>query len=264
MDFRKFDFNNIEFEALTANPNAPSYQSCKPKQPVMVQLPNLEMPFAVSLPNPEKKITKHSLPLALKGSKFEQDLIKFVDDFDEALINYAHKHSTAFFGKQQTLEVCRAFANMTKKVDDNAEKAAKYGPRLSPTVQISDDGVFYNTQVYDIDKKKIGPLDIQKHSSGYVTIELTSLYVVAGKAFGAIWVVRNVQITKHAMSEAPPIDFSMYDDCPPELEAAMLAIPIPGEEAIAAFEHEKVGEKAKRAEPEEETKPAKKSKKSKK
>jgi len=268
MNFRNFKPETIKFSGLTANPKQPGFSSCKPESPCLIQLPNLQFPFGVSEPNVEKRILKYSLPISLSGEDptgIKAELKKKFEDFENWLAGYASEHSEMFFDskKKKSAEVCKELMNSTLKVDKNKEKAAKYGARLSPTVQHSEESGFYNVEVYDTDGKEMAPSDIKRQCKGYATIELTSLYSVGGKAFGATWVVRVIRITQHAASQAPPIALDMYGDCPPELEAALLALPIPGEHAIADYEHAAVGDKIQRAEEEEEgAKSTKKAKKS--
>ena len=230
MNFRNLNWETLKFGAMTPNPNQPGFSSCKPVNPVIIQLPNLFFPFGVSEPNPEKKITKYSLPISLgvvaTASPIERELLAKFEQGDEWLPKYAASHSDEFFnGKKKSIEVCKELYNPIVKVDQNPEKALKYGPRLSPEVKHSSEtGDFYSIECRDTDNTLIKPTDIKRGSRGYASIELTSLYSVAGKAFGATWVVRSVRITQHAATQAPPIDLNMYGDCPAELEADMHAV----------------------------------------
>lgn len=247
----------VSFACGSRNTKTTGFSSCKPESSVILQLPNLFLPFGLSEPNPEKGINKYSLPISLGGPNpkpIERELLTKLEAFDEWLAEYASKNAQQFFGvAKKSVEVCRELMNPTVKLDKNPENAAKYGPRVAPSVQHTEDGGFYNTECRDVDNTVMRVTDIKRQSSGYVQIELTSLYSVGGKAFGATWVVRAVRITAHAAHAAPPIDVDMYGDCP-NFEAALLALPIPEPKTtIQEYEEEEEG-----GDEEEETKtPAK-------
>lgn len=228
-NFYNIKWDTIEFTPFTANPKQPGFKSCRPKSTLTIQLPASKLPFALSEPNVERSITKYKLPIAIGGgegaTKLQNDCLAKFEEFDEFLPKYASEHAQDFFGtKKKSIDVCKELMNPMVKVDQDPEKAAKYGARISPEVKHSDDHGFYSIDCRDTDGSPMSPMDIKRGSHGYVTIELASLYSVSGKAFGATWVVRAVRITQHAATEAPPISLDMYGDCPPELEAAMHAV----------------------------------------
>lgn len=225
VDFKNFDWSQLNIPKLEESQNNKSYRSCKPTlkngKSVQFQIPFSLFPFGASPPNPEKKILKWSLPIArdeLPGitKPLSKEFFATMENFDKFLINYASKNAQLFFNvPTKGIESCTDFLNPCIKHDKNAEKDEKYGPRIQPELMFNKEtNQFEKVQATNVKSEKISITDILPKSKGYAIIELTTFYSVNYKNYGALWIVRNVDIIENLESEAAPIDRSQYGDCP--------------------------------------------------
>ncbi len=276
MNFTSIDWKKLEVPELKESETQKGYKSCNPTyegKALQVQFPLAYLPFGASPPSPANGIEKWSLPVGRDENGSTKPIIgalfaKF-EAFDEHLIDHAFEHSLTFFGSQKKRDIIAEFMNKTIKVDKNAVNAAKYGPRLQPTLAFDKETEkFTGIVCEDVDGSPLDIEKISKRSKGFVTVRLGQIYSVGGKAFGATWYVTRIKVMKHSADEAPPIQQDMYGE-DPELDAILLAMPMPVsapvkvEDMYPETDHIKSEEPKKRERSEEEPEPESKSKKSK-
>ena len=239
MNFRDFKFSDLSIPTLEASPTQPGYKSSKPTlkgtgKSVMLQVPLSLLPFGASPPNPEKKILKWSLPIARDEAvgvtrPINKEFFDKMQSLDESLAQFASDNAKMFFGTdKKSYEICWEFLNKTLKWDKNVEKREKYGPRIQPGLMHDDEtDTFAQITVTNPKKQPIGVRDVLSKSKGYVTIELTSIYSVAEKAYGWTWATRRIDIVQVDQNQAPEPDRNMYGDCPEIPDEAFMNIVIP-------------------------------------
>lgn len=283
VNFRTVDWNKMVIPPLKESQQQKGFRSSVPTiggKPILIAAPLAVFPFGTSPPNADAGITKWSLAIARDENGGTAPILgEFFDKMaglDTFLSTYVSANAKEFFNvDKKSQDSIADLLNRTIKYDKNPENAAKYGPSIRPTIRISDTGEFYDVVCKGIDNHPM-PIDkVAKRSKGYVTFEVASIYSVNHKACGATLIVRNVRVIQNAVREvtAPPLD--MYGDCPPDFEAALMAVHIPepstkpedmyGDNPTAKREREEPPHEeapaAAASEPPEEPKKAKKSKK---
>lgn len=247
MDFRKIDASKIVFGELIESKKQKGYKSGNityEGQSLLIQVPLVFFPFGVSAPNEDHGITKWSLPISRDENGSTKpivgELFKKLEEIENRLLNYVSENAQTFFGAKKSLETCRDFMNKILKYDKNHENATKYGPRIGPVVPYDfDNHKFIDIECIDVDGTTISPEKVGKKSKGFCTIQIATIYSVGSKAYGITMNVRSIKIMKHASNAPPPIQVDMYG-ADPELEAAMLAAPMPvpehmyGDEEVSA------------------------------
>lgn len=245
MNFKNIDVSKIKFGDLVESKKQKGYKSGNityEGQPLLIQFPLVMFPFGVSPPNAEHGITKYSLQISRDENGATKPIIgelfqKF-EEIEKHLLNHAFENAAAYFGGKKSLETCKDFMNKVLKYDKNEEKAAKYGPRLSPVVPYDfENHKFIEVECFDIDGSPISPDLVGKKSKGFVTVHVATNYSVGAKAYGITMTVKSIKVKKHASNAAPPIQEDMYG-VDPELEAAMLEAPMP--ESMYAEDHEEL------------------------
>src|SRR6188768_3687208 len=187
MLFNKIDWNDLEIPPLVESKKQIGYRASTPTlkggKQVIIQAPMGTFPFGVSPPKPEKNIKKWSISLAKMDNgatkPIMEEFFSKMEEFDEFLINYAHKNSKEFFGKQLGLETVREFYNKVVKIDDDPANAAKYGPRISPVIGYNEETrKFDDIPCKNVDKSDL-PIDkVPQRSKGILQFRLGQIYCV--------------------------------------------------------------------------------------
>ncbi len=231
--FNQIDWSKLEIPPLAKSEKQVGYWASTPTlsgKHFLVQAPMGTLPFGTSPPNLEKNVKKWSISLAkMDGGVTKPVMEQFfakMEELDEFLVDYAHKHSKEFFGKQLTVELVRAFYNPVLKFDKDPVAAAKYGPRIAPTVGYDDETkVFDDIPCKNVDKTNL-PIDkVPRRSKGILQFRLGQVYCVNQKAFGVTLFVSRVDLIVLSQEQAKEPVYDAYDD--PELTAALLAYKIP-------------------------------------
>jgi len=234
MLFNKIDWNNLEIPPLAKSENQVGYWASTPTldggKQANIQAPMGLFPFGTSPPNLDKNVKKWSISLAKTDNGVTKPIMEQffskMEELDEFLVNYAHKHSKDFFGKQLPLETVRAFYNPVLKYDKDPVAAAKYGPRIAPTVGYNEEThTFDDIPCKNIDKKDL-PIDkVPRRSKGILQFRLGQVYCVNQKAFGVTLFVTRVDLIILSQEQAKEPNLDAYDD--PEMTAALLAYKFP-------------------------------------
>lgn len=183
-----FDQSKVIFGDLKIDKNKlPFIPVTYENSTLLLKTPVMLMPFGVK----EWDEGDKALDLAFRGSGPAGDsLLQKMRDLDARVIEVAHKHSKAWFGKQKTKDVLDEFHNKTAKPG----KKEEYGWGMKVKYPKNVPGVpqprFYDSRQVEVDETHVA-----KNSKGRVLMELRPLYPVQGK-FGLKWTLRQAMVTE--------------------------------------------------------------------
>lgn len=184
--------------------NDPELGPVKP----FIQTPIVNAPFGIQIDEFDGK-KKTSITISYKGYQDDSNpkmtaFYNFMDGLNQKVFDYAHKNSMALFKKKCSKEILENnYTHMIRwsKDKETRERSTKYAPntRLNFRTQFESDE--YEVGVLDESKKQINSSEIESTLSRkgmmmICVIELNSMWISGGKAFGLSLSAKTIRLAK--------------------------------------------------------------------
>lgn len=164
---------------------------------VAFQLPEMNAPFGKGCWENDNGTTKHWIELSFRDIEKRlplQVFKKFIDDFDEKMVQYAYDNSHEFFNKKYTnIEVVRALYTPSiryPKDKETGEITDKYPPTYK--MNLPQKNGQFTFELYNRKKELIDINSVETKGSMITAIVQCGGLWIAGGKFGATW--RNLQM----------------------------------------------------------------------
>jgi hypothetical protein len=174
--------------------------------PFNLQLPEMYAPFGINVwENSDNGTFKYSVNLSFRDMDKRESLqkfYKFLEDFDEFIVQYALDHSYEFFKKKYTsLEVVRALypCSIKQSIDKaTGEINPKYPPTCKITIPYRNDK--FQMETYNKDAELIDFSTVMNNLKGAkITVILQGIQLwIAGGKFGATLKSQQMQVIPKA------------------------------------------------------------------
>ena len=207
--YENFSANDINLSDIKKNQNNGKtiFINNKSKEPVLLELPKLRVPFGLN--SYEDEVTKrctYSISLSLSDEKLV-DFLKSVDDY---IVNYVTENSEKCLGKVMNETVIRE-ALYTPLARES--KDSKYAPTLKVKLLQNPEGGF--DDVYDTKGEPFDLHELQKGQNVAAILKLSNIWFV-GTKFGVS--VRLEQLMVFPQNKLKGFAFKRYIDVAEEEE----------------------------------------------
>ncbi len=169
-------------------------------RPLIIQTPEMEAPFGMSVWNGDKSVetNKCTIELSFKGRETNKSMECFygmLEQLDTKLVEEGMLNSASWFKKKyNTTEVVDAlYTHMLKHYKDKetGDVSDKYPPRFRLSIPFKDNKI--SCPIYNKNKELIEMSDVEKGSKVTAIVQCLGIWIAGGK-FGCTWKVLQLKV----------------------------------------------------------------------